>query len=414
MEFHELVIWSGMAGGLLTLSLLALVYALYSRNLGSLQYLLFVAVTGASSLVRTGLPEELFPALPLGLLWMAKICAGPLSAALTLHFLGLWLGGRQEDPLAWRLTGWSSRFFLLTALVLGVLVAQASSTDELYGLLRVTAWLTVLAVMLGLGIALRAAALGDPLAPWVVLAGVCLAIEIFGLGVYSLGVPGYGLGTWALTAVSTVLYFLVGSVVVVKRIRQNRQLERLAALETRTDPTTGLPVGSVLLGEVTHAFWRTARLSGICTVVCLHIRNLHEGADAAQYGVEQQIQAAIAARIRRAAGFRCVVGLYHPGCFVVVISADQRRQYVRITVSRLRSLVAQVLTVVGRDGVTREFQPRLGVGVVTVDPATASPMDALHDAERQALGPPRGRVASEDDIVTRPADRLTNTEPAPL
>lgn len=414
MAFQELVIWSGMAGGLLTLALLALVYALYSRNLGSLQYLLFVTVTGASSLVRTGLPETLFPTLPLGLIWMAKICAGPLSAALTLHFLGLWLGGRQEDPLAWRLTGWGSRFFLLTALVLGVLVARAASTDELSGLLRVTAWLTVLAVMLGMGIALRAAALGDPLAPWVVLAGVCLAIEIFGLGVYSLEVPGYGLGTWALTAVCTVLYFLVGSVVVVKRIRQNRQLERLAALETRTDATTGLPVGSVLLGEVTHAFWRTARLGGICTVVCLHIRNLYEGADATQYGVEQQIQAAIAARIRRAAGFRCVVGLYHQGCFVVVISANQRRQFVRITVSRLRALVAQQLTVVGRDGVAREFQPRLGVGVVTVDPATASPMAAIDDAERQALGPPRGRVESEDDIVTLPSDSLTNTRPAPL
>ena len=414
MDFHELVIWSGMAGGLMTLTLLALLYALYSRTLGSLQYLLFVAVTGASSLVRTGLPETLFPTLSLGLLWMAKVCAGPLSAALTLHFLGLWLGGPQEDPLAWRLTGWGSRFFLLAALVLGVLVLQATSTEELHGLLQITAWLTVLAVALGLGIALRAAALGDPLAPWVVLAGVCLAIEIFGLGVHSLEVPGYGLGTWALTAVSTVLYFLVGSVVVVKRIRQNRQLERLAALETRTDSTTGLPVGSVLLGEVTHAFWRTARLGGICTVVCLHIRNLYEGADAAQYGVEQQIQAALAARIRRAAGFRCVVGLYQPGCFVVVISADKRREYVRITVSRLRSLVAQVLTVVGGDGATREFQPRLGVGVVTVDPATASPMEAIHDAERQALGPPRGRMASEDDIVTMPSDRLTNTEPAPL
>ncbi|MFN4361645.1 MAG: hypothetical protein ACK4F4_13070 [Hylemonella sp.] len=414
MNFTELVIWSGMAGGLLTLALLALLYALYSRNLGSLRYLLFVAVTGASSLVRTGLPEALFPTLPLGLLWMAKICAGPLSAALTLHFLGLWLGGPQEDPLAWRLTGWGSRFFLLTALVLGVLVLQAGSDAELRSLLQVTAWLTVLAVMLGLGIALRAAALGDPLAPWVVLAGVCLAIEIFGLGVYSLQVPGYGLGTWALTAVCTVLYFLVGSVVVVKRIRQNRQLERLAALETRTDATTGLPVGSVLLGEVTHAFWRTARLGGICTVVCLHIRNLYEDGDGAQYGVEQQIQAAMAARIRRAAGFRCVVGLYHPGCFVVVISADKRHQYVHITVSRLRSLVGQLLNVVGRDGVVREFQPRLGVGVLTVDPATASPMEAIHDAERQALGPPRGRVESEDHIVTMPSESLTNTRPAPL
>lgn len=414
MSFTELVIWSGMAGGLMTLALLALLYALYSRNLGSLRYLLFVTVTGASSLVRTGLPETLFPELPLGLLWMAKICAGPLSAALTLHFLGLWLGGPQEDPLAWRLTGWGSRFFLLTALVLGVLVLQAGSDAELRSLLQVTAWLTVLAVMLGLGIALRAAALGDPLAPWVVLAGVCLAIEIFGLGVYSLQVPGYGLGTWALTAVCTVLYFLVGSVVVVKRIRQNRQLERLAALETRTDATTGLPVGSVLLGEVTHAFWRTARLGGICTVVCLHIRNLYEHGDGAQYGVEQQIQAAMAARIRRAAGFRCVVGLYQPGCFVVVISADKRRQYVHITVSRLRALVGQLLNVVGRDGVVREFQPRLGVGVVTVDPATASPMEALHDAERQALGPPRGRVESEDHIVTMPSNSLTNTRPAPL
>jgi GGDEF domain-containing protein len=326
-----------------------------------------------------------------------------------LNYLGIWLGGMQDDPIAYRITAWGSGAMFLCAITLGVLVVQASS-QEFHRLLQATAVLTMIAVVLGLVTSVRAAMLGDPLARWIVLAGVCLAIEVYGLYLRSLNIEGFGLGTWILTAVCTVAYFLVGSVVVIMRIRQTRQLERLARLQSGADPATGLPTGSVLLSKVEHAFWRTARFGGQCTVVCVHLRNLYELGESAGHGVEHQIQVAMAARIRRAAGFRCVVGLYHPRCFVVVISADKRRQFVKMTVSRMRHLVSDPLTVVGLDGARRDFIPSVGIGVVTINPADANPMEVIDRAERQALGPasapPR---ASEDAVETMPAGILGAT-----
>jgi GGDEF domain-containing protein len=160
----------------------------------------------------------------------------------------------------------------------------------------------------------------------------------------------------------------------------------------------------VLLSDVTHAFWRTARFHGECTVVCLNLHNLYELGEKAGHAVDQQILAAMAARIRRAAGFRCVVGLYHPRCFVVVISADKRRDLVNQTITRLRSMVGRPLVVVGRDQHRHEYTPQLGLGIVTVDPSQVEPIKALADAERQALATVRESVQkTEDAIVTAPA-----------
>jgi GGDEF domain-containing protein len=267
---------------------------------------------------------------------------------------------------------------------------------EFHGLLVATAIVNFAAAVLGLIATLRAAALGDPLARWMTLACVGLAALVVGLYLRGLNVPGFGLGTWIATAVTTVLYFLVCTALIIMRNREQRQLTRLARLQVGADPATGLPTGSLLLSEVAHAFWRTARLHGKCTVVCLNLRNLYELSQAAGHGVEQQILTAMAARIRRAAGFRCVVGLYHPRCFVVVISSDRRHEFVAETVSRLRSTVSRPLVVIGRDQGRHDYTPQLGLGIVTVDqPALAVPLDMLNEAERQSLG-------ADADNITRP------------
>ena len=389
-----------MLGGLLTLAVIAIADALVNRSISSFRNLAFVVITGASSLVRTGLPEMLLPGMPDGLLRLLKVSTGPLSGAIALNYLGMWLGGGREDPIVHRITAWGSSALLFCAVTLGVLVAQASS-QEFHRLLEATAVVTMVAVLLGIVVSVRAAMMGDPLARWMVLACVCLAGMVSGLYLRSLQIEGFGLGTWILTAACTVAYFLMVSALVIMRIRQSRQLARLAGLQSGADPATGLPTGSVLLSKVEHAFWRTARFHGECTVVCLHLRNLYELGEAAGHGVEHQILAAMAARIRRAAGFRCVVGLYHPRCFVVVISAHKRRRLVNMTVSRLQHLVADPLSVVGLDGARHAFTPDLGVGVVTLNPVNADPLKVITDAERQALGPASAPLrVSEDAVAT--------------
>lgn len=413
MNNLELAIWSGMLGGLLTLTAGAMVNALATRNTNSVRMLLFVAATGASSLVRTGLVETLMPEIPEGYVRMLKVCAGPLSAALVIRYMAIWLGGVEVDPTTYRVAAWGSRVMVLSALVLGVLVVDAPDARYRH-LLQATAAITAMATLIGLLASIRATMMGDPLARWAVLAGSCLTVTVFGLYVRSLDIPGFGLLTWVLTAVCTVAYFLVGSVVVILRIRQTRRLERLARLQSGADPATGLPTGSVLLSEVEHAIWRTTRINGECTVVCLHLGNLYALGASAGPDAENQILTAMAARIRQAAGFRCVVGLYHPRCFVVVMSSDKRGQSMRKTVSRLRALAAQPLTVVGPDGMHHDFRPQLGVGVVPVSSADARPADVINEAERQALGAPEADDESENSIPTVPCDRLGDTGSAAL
>jgi GGDEF domain-containing protein len=385
MEISEIAVWSAMLGGLLTITALALADALFSRNAGSVRNLLFVLITGSSCVVMTGLPEAFFPGLPERLLMLLKAGLGPLAGAIALVYLGIWLGGMREDVVVYRLTAWGGAVLFFATMGL-VLVAAVVQPQDFRRLLLLTATVNMAAVVLAIIATARATLLGDPLARWMVLACVLLAAMVAGLYLRGLNVPGVGLGSWIVTATVTVAYYLLVSVLILVRNRQQRQLTRLARLQLGADPATGLPTGSTLLSEVEHAFWRTARMHGQCTVVCLHLRNLYELGQAAGRGVEHQIQVAMAARIRRAAGFRCIVGLYHPRCFVVVISADKRREYVNTTVTRLRQLVAQPLSVVGANQARHDFMPQLGVGVVTLDPSDAKPLEVINEAERQALG----------------------------
>jgi GGDEF domain-containing protein len=404
MAIPEIAVWSAMVGGLLTMVGLAASDVAISRNIAAVRALLFVLVTGASCVVMTGLPEVLFPNMPGRLLMVLKAGLGPLAGAIALIYLGIWLGGMREDVVVYRLTAWGGATLFFGAASLTVMAGIVAPRD-FRQLLLITAAVNMTAVVLGLIATARAATLGDPLARWMVLACLLLAAMVGGHYLRGLSVPGLGLGTWILTAMVTVAYYLLVSILVIERNRQNRRLMRLSRLQVGNDPATGLPTGSTLINEVEHAFWRTARMHGECSVVCLHLRNLYELGQAAGRGVEHQIQVAMAARIRRAAGFRCIVGLYHPRCFVVLISADKQHSYLDTTVKRLRQLVAQPLSVVGANHARHDFMPQLGVGVVSFDPAEAKPLEVINEAERRALGTGGGtsRPAplSQDAIETR-------------
>lgn len=422
MLISEVAVWSAMLGGLLTLAALALSDALINRKRGALRNVVFVLVAGAACVVSTGLISTLKPGVvPAWTSQMFRGGLGPVASALALYYLGLWLGGSREDRTVHHITAWGALAMGLAGVALGAQAAWATP-DEFRQLMVTTASVNVAIAMMGLVATLRAAALGDPLARWMVLACVGLVLLVTGHYLKALGIPGFGLGTWIATATFTVLYFLACILLVMMRNREQRQLTRLARLQVGADPATGLPTGSMLLGEVAHAFWRTARIQGECTVVCLNVRNLYELGQTAGHGVEQQILVALAARIRRAAGFRCVVGLYQPRCFVVVISADKRREYVQETVNRMRMLVSRELTVIGRDQTRYEFLPQLALGSVTLQhPGRAAPLDVIHEAERRALiadsnnhppppPPPTNAPASQpsgiQDIPTAPAPFL--------
>jgi GGDEF domain-containing protein len=237
--------------------------------------------------------------------------------------------------------------------------------------------------------AARAAQLGDKLARTMVLACLFLALSMAGLYSHQFDPDNDNLLVYSLTAFSTVAFFLVMVSLAIRRNRQLRRLEHLAGLSHGNDPATGLPRGSLLLSKVDDAFWRSARLDTSCTVICLHLRNLYELSEEAGHGVDQQILSTMAARIRRAVGFRCVVGLYHPRCFVVVLSAVTRGKINSTLADRLCALMCKPLEVQGQSGSLHIFNPQFTVGAVTVTAADAIPGRVIDEAEQLALAKER-------------------------
>lgn len=283
-----------------------------------------------------------------------------------------------------RLTAWGGAVVLLAAAVLGTL-ASLVNTDRFQELLWLVAAVNMAPVMLAALAVRRAAQLGDPRARWMGLAVACLALTVCGSYLRGLNVGCFGVFTWALTATVTVAFFLIATVLVILRNQKNRQLARLARLTMGAEPATGLATGSALLSQIEHVFWRTARRQGECTVICIYLSNRCEMAEPSGHGAEHQILVPMAAPIRRAAGFRCVVGLYHPRCFVVVIATDKHNVPTSERVARLHASAPQPVAVLDESETYQAFVPRAGLGVGTLNPADAVALDVRNEAERQAL-----------------------------
>jgi diguanylate cyclase (GGDEF)-like protein len=273
---------------------------------------------------------------------------------------------------------------VLAACTMAVLTLQ-SPPARWHELMAVTAGINALAVLPPAIASLRAAAMGDRLAWGIVGATGLLTLMVAGLYARAMHVTGLGIGVWLLTAISTVAFFMLGTYLGLRRDRVNRQLERLASLAQGADPATGLPQRSMLLSKVDDAIWRSARMNQECTVICLHLQNLYELAEIAGHHADQQILSAMSARIRRSVGFRHVVGLYHPRCFVVVISTYSQTRLVEKTLQRLRYLMTKPLQVRGLDDAIHTFVPRFGFGSVVVTADNADPASLIDQAERRSL-----------------------------
>lgn len=401
MDLIDNTIWSLMAGGLLSLVLTAAADVAMTRSIGAVRSLAFAVAISTLFVFLSGLPEALFPRFPQRLSWALIAGVGPLTSALGLRFLGIWLGGAQEDRVVYGITVWGSHLLLLTAIVL-LLTSIVLAPDELPMLLPIVAVFTGVPVALTIVLAVRATLLGDPLGRWLVLACALLAIATTGLYLHAMGLPGIGTLLRSVTAASVVAFMLITMTLIVVRNRANRQLARLARLETGRDPVTGLPTGARLLTEVDHAFWRAGRLHGKCTVVCVYMGNLYDLSEAPGRTSENQILAATAARIRRAAGFRCVVGLYQPRCFVIVFTTDRKRVFDARLLPRLGQQVTQPMWVVGDKDKRHVFTPQVGISVKTVLPDRAVAVDVINEVERQAMDEARPpKSAGDSDLSQR-------------
>lgn len=372
-----------MLGGLATLAAFSLFDALLRRSLAAWRAFVFVALTGAACVLLTGLTQSLFPDLSRHAVHILQNSMGLLSGALALSYLGLWMGVAAEDRIVRLTIRCGALGLMLAACVMAVLTLLAPP-EQWRTLLLITAVINGFSVLLPAIASLRAVALGDRLARGILAASGLLACMAAGLYARALHFD-LGIIVWVLTAMCTIAFFMLGTYLGLRRDRAERRLQRLAGLAQGDDQATGLPKGSVLISKVDDAFWRSGRHNQECTVICLHMRNLYELADTVGHHVDQQILATLSARMRRAVGFRNVLGLYHPRCFVVVISTDSKTRLVEKTLQRLHYLMAKPLHVTGRDGSNHTFVPSFGIGALSVNTDQADPVTVIDQAERLAL-----------------------------
>ena len=379
----EIVIWSAMLGGLVTLAAFALFDALLRQRIASWRAFSFVALTGAASVLLSGLPEVIWPQVNLQFIHFLQNSAPLTTSAFTLYLLGLWLGTGLDDRLLRMAVVTGPVALLAIAVTMGAWTL-AVPDERWHDLLQISAVINAAALVLPALASVRAARAGDRWAWGMVLVTVLLTVVVGGLYAKALQYQPEGVGLWALTATCTVAFFTLATYLGLRRDRYMSQLERMAAQALSDDPATGLPKGSVLLSKLGDALWRGARRNRECTVVCLYVRNLYELGETAGHATDQRILAAMAARIRRAVGFLHTVGLYHPRCFVVVITAEPGSRLIDKCLQRLRYIMPQPLPVTGQDHAVHVFSPRMGMGWVQVSHADTDPMAVLEEAEHRA------------------------------
>jgi GGDEF domain-containing protein/uncharacterized membrane protein (DUF485 family) len=336
----------------------------------------------------SGLFDTLFPSAPAPLMNALKAGLGPLCCAMAMLYTGRWLNIGADDQWTLRIILWGSTGMGVFSIALALLATTVRSNEV--GLLLLASALACLVTIVMTGIcAWRAAMHGDTLALWITPTAVALTITIAGLYTQA-AYPGTMSPGWiGLTAFCAIAYLLNIAALAIIRARQAKRLERLAGLEIGIDPATGLPTGSALISKVDDAFWRASRNRMVCNVVCMHLHNLYELGDLAGHGVEQQIAIAMSARIRRAVGFRCVVGLYHARCFVAVIPVPKESSDAQVNsfVQRLRYLISKPINVMGHSRTPHAFIPDWGIAVVSGNPNQQDSIDVLRSAERQAMQP---------------------------
>jgi GGDEF domain-containing protein len=415
VSVFESIVWAAMAGALLLLTGVAAGQVLTRPSAANWRSLAFMLLTGSSCLLLSGLPEYALGVSNSQGFLMAKVALPPLSSALALNYLGFWLGISVEDRLIRHSTAWGALFLVAVSIALVFWTYQQPEHIAPQAL-TVSAACTGLSCLLGGLAAVRGSTLGDPLAKQMSFACVCMTGMVAGLYAKSLGLTIYGLGGWVLTAVFCTSYFVLVSLLAIKRAKAQSKLEKLARGASAVDNVTGLPTGVELLVQVDDALWRSQRVGRHAMIIAVWVSNLYELSGLAGQTVDLEIRTTLTARMRRAVGFRNVVGLYHPRCFVVVISAVQNDRMIRSGIERLREHLLAPMLVGSLTNNDYRYQPQISFGVLVTPGGQVQPTEVMDEAEQlaqQAIGMP-GQVAirraSEAKVSTLEEDESTLVE----
>ena len=405
MLLPETLIWAGLLGSLFTVSVFITVrIAMAPRSVGAWRQLFYVLLISSVLSIHSNLLQELWPTPRTRAFqaW-AQIFAGPLTAGVALRYLGKWMGGLRSDRVLRYSTQWTGSLLIACAAVLALLgLRQEQQTLEQW--LWPVAAITLLGASMGVVGSLRGVVLGDRLARWMLAACIMLVLTTAGLYVYSLRLLDAGTLLAVLISLTALGFLVLATVLVDQRNRETRRLARLAAADFSVEPATGLPIGASFVSQLEHEFWRVRRRNGQCAVLCVYLHNLDEVGRALGPSAEYKVQVAMAARITRAAGFRCTVGLYHPQCFVVVIQMGRHGRLSDPVQERLHTLACEPMTVHQVDGSAFIFEPQGSLAMTLTDADAESALEVLNAteaaAQRASLLVPQSQIDTEPGPLT--------------
>lgn len=353
-----------MAGALLLLVGMAALDVVRAGTAGAWRALAFVVLTGTSAVLMSTLPEVVWQISDPGLLLPAKLVLGPLSGAMTLTYLGVWLGlGADDRRIKSVLSGAA-----VLALLGGVAILWAHYTlgaATAAQLLLASGALTVMACMVGCAVNVHCTLQGDKLAAWMAWSSLCLACAIMGLYAKSLQWPA-GNWVWFATAVLSVVFFVTSTSMTLLRNSQQKKLQRVASGNHACDPVTGLTTGSVLLTKVDHAMWRGARASADSAIVAIWVNNLYALNEEAGQDIEHEIRTRLTAVVRQTVGFRNVVGLMQARCYVIAVAIVQDSAQLDRMAQRLLKALHRPMRVGFLIGQAHMYVPQVGIGMVLV------------------------------------------------
>lgn len=383
MSTLELFLWSGMTGAASLLTCTAAAAALRAPTVAAWRGLALIGLISASAILMSGLPEFLLGITDARTLLPLKITIGPFSGALCLVYLSSWLGITAEERGANRWVTLGSLCSWLGGLA--VLALWYARPDiSVVQLLTASGVVNMVPVLVAIGLTVRNMVLGDALARWMLIACTSLAAMVLGLYAKGLGLSA-PVWVWLIVTAATMLYLLLAVGLTIARYQSERRLERIAQGNTATDPITGLPVGSVLLTKVDDAMWRSARLGRDTVMMAIWVNNLYELNETGGNETVQEIRQRLTATVRRAVGFKDVVGLAQARCYVVAISTVKDPAYIDKITTKVLTMLPRPMRVGYMLGEAWVYTPKISVGLVHIHSAAhGEPLQAIDQAVRLA------------------------------
>ena len=371
----ELVIWSMALGGIAAVGVaraadfLARPSASQARGVLYHVWVFLLVVILAPVLPQTLHPEP-------RIFHVTQVLAGPTCVALSNLWIQGWLAAHQRDRFM--SAGLAGSALLLPLAGFAVLAMPLPQQ------LPMAAGIALLGGTLTLWMTIRAALMGDRLAP--IMAGGCFLTlpAIAGMYAVTMDIQDVGLGWQAAAAFCAALSNGLTGFALWRRDRHEWKARDQGDRISQYDPVTRLHSGISLVRKLLKAQRRrsrTKRDGAVIAVMVFDVERITEQVGTA--GVNEMF-VTIASRIQRQVGVVNTVGRYWDRCFVSLVETLHSPAWLRTLGLRLAANVRKPIEVTRMDGQRAEVRPDIGVGVVHLSPRDTPVEDILHDAQRMA------------------------------